>query len=450
MNSEQIYSYLPIPVQNFILNFESNKIYNRRYSPSFFNLLDEYNARTFNTHDEIVNFRNKRLSEFLGICSDINYHTEYSLKDSQDEIGQTLTKLPVLSKDDVKNNKEKLFNNKVLKSQIISAHTSGTTGSGLTFYTTQLAHQEQFAVWWRYRKWHELNMDNWCIYFGGRRIVPIKQLKPLFYRIVKPTKQIMFSGYHLNENNAISYITAMNEFKVEWIHGYPSILSSLASFMLELKLKLNYKVHCVTTGAENLLDFQKLKIEQAFGVVPIQHYGQAEAVANFSECPKGNMHVDEDFSHVEFIPVSGNKYKIVGTNFTNNAFPLLRYDTGDIAIITGITCNCGRPGRVVDRVDGRKEDNIVLKDGTVIGRLDHIFKDLENIKEAQIYQKEKGKIEVRIVKSKTFEERDEKLLLTSLKNYLRDIEIRLVYLTEIPKTKNNKLRFVISEIDNKA
>src|SRR3990172_4442535 len=320
MNIEQIYSHFPIYLQNRILTIEAQKIYDRRYSSSFFELLNKYSARTFFSYDKIVDYRNKRLSNFLNFCSGIKYYSKYALRNSHDNAEESLDKLPILSKDEVKLHKDEILNNEILKSQIMNAHTSGTTGSGLSFHQTKLAHQEQFTVWWRYRNWHGLNLDNWCLYFGGRRIVPIKQVNPPFYRIIKPAKQIMFSGYHLNEKNIRGYVDALNEFKVEWIHGYPSLLSTLASFMLELKLKLNYKVKWLTTGAENLLDFQKMKIEQAFGVIPIQHYGQAEAVANISECPKANMHVDEDFSYVEFIPIEKDKYKIIGSNFTNQAF----------------------------------------------------------------------------------------------------------------------------------
>ena len=145
------------------------------------------------------------------------------------------------------------------------------------------------------------------MYFGGRRIVPISQVKPPFYRTIEPTKQVMFSGYHLSEKNVHHYVSAMSAFGVDWIHGYPSILSNLSVLMLEAKLKLKCKIKWITTGAENLLDFQKVNIEKAFGVIPIQHYGQAEAVANISECPNRNLHVDEDFSYVEFIPLGQDK-----------------------------------------------------------------------------------------------------------------------------------------------
>lgn len=57
---------------------------------------------------------------------------------------------------------------------------------------------------------------------------------------------------------------------------------------------------------------------------------------------------------------------------------------------------------------GRLEDYFILKNGAKIGRLDHIFKDLIMVREAQIYQEYSGKIEMRIVKREEYSDKDEK------------------------------------------
>ena len=148
---------------------------------------------------------------------------------------------------------------------------------------------------------------------------------------------------------------------------------------------LGYHVRWVTVGGENLLKGQEEVMTRAFGIRPLQHYGLAEAVANISQCERGRLHVDEDFAAVEFLPEeSGQGHRIVGCNFTNLATPLLRYDTGDVVTIDEQGCGCGRPGRVVAAIDGRREDYVELGNGARVGRMDHVFKDMTNIREAQI------------------------------------------------------------------
>ena len=243
-------------------------------------------------------------------------------------------------------------------------------------------------------------------------------------------------------------MNALKESGATWVHGYPSILGLLARFMLEDNLDPGQAVQHITIGAESLLPQQRQVIEQAFGVKVRQHYGQAESVANISECEYGNLHVDEDYSIVEFLPIGDGQHRIIGTSLINPAFLFLRYDTGDIVTLQEGMCPCGRLGRLVKEIDGRKEDYVVLPNGAAVGRLDHIFKNLINIREAQIYQSQKGKIELRIVKGQCYTDRDEQELLKEThKRVGDDMEIIVRYVDAIERTSAGKLRFVVSELN---
>ena len=205
----------------------------------------------------------------------------------------------------------------------------------------------------------------------------------------------------------------------------------------------------MTTGAENLLPHQAAAIERAFGVRPTQHYGLAEGAANISQCERGSLHVDEDFAAVEFIPTGKDGlHRIVGTNLTNTATPLLRYDTQDLATLRdGSSCGCGRPGRVVERVDGRLEDYVVLRNGARIGRMDHIFKDMVRIQEAQIHQAAPGEMTIRVVRGAGYGDDDERALhRETLKRLGDDMDVRIEYVHSLPRSRTGKLRFVLSEI----
>ncbi len=159
--------------------------------------------------------------------------------------------------------------------------------------------------------------------------------------------------------------------------------------------------------------------------------------------------MDEDYAHIEFLHVDGDSYRIIGTNYTNYAFPLIRYDTGDVAELESEEkkCPCGIPGRLVKSIDGRKEDYVLTPDGRRIGRLDHIFKDMVNIKECQIFQEHVERVVFRIVRGKEYTEKDEKKLLYEARSRLgNQIEISIDYVEAIERTTQGKLRFVISKI----
>ncbi len=284
-------------------------------------------------------------------------------------------------------------------------------------------------------------------------MVPIQRNQPPFWRINRPGKQVMFSTYHLKPSNCRLYFEEIQRRNLKWLHGYPSALAVFAAYIQEEGLDTNRAIDIVTVGAESLLPQQTALIERVFQCAVRQHYGQAEGVANISECPNGKLHVDEDYSFVEFIPIDGvpDSFRMIGTNWTNDAFPLLRYDTGDLVKMTkDASCNCGRSGRVIDDIDGRKEDSVLLPNGVKIGRLDHIFKDLIHVKEAQFRQEEIGSVQICVVKGRGYDEaNEEKLLLSESRKRLgNDIAIEIQYVDSIERTRSGKLRFVVSNLTN--
>ena len=453
IDREQVYLLLPGFLQNLVVSFEGRRLINRRYDSAFEELFRELNERTFIPARELSFYRIKRLRHFLAAAGKVPYWQEKFSRHEVDirasDIMAELNKLPILSKKEVKANQDRITNRESGE-KTVSCHTSGTTGSGLVFPVTRGAEQEQWATWWRYRHWHGIDRNTWCGYFGGRSIVPLARKRPPYWRINHAGHQLMLSAYHLSENTAEAYIGALIEHGISWLHGYPSILALLAGFIRNKRITNLPPVKVITTGAESLLPNQRGLIREVFGAKVFQHYGQAEGAANLSECEYGRLHVDEDFSLVEFIPIPGenNACRIVGTNWTNSAFPLIRYDTGDIAALSNDECPCGRSGRLVDAVDGRKEDYLILPNGVRVGRLDHIFKDLVHILEAQIVQFEPGEAVFRIVKGAAYDDSGEekRVLVEARKRLGSEIAIKIEYTDHIARTSSGKLRFVISHV----
>ncbi|MCH9031970.1 MAG: phenylacetate--CoA ligase family protein [candidate division Zixibacteria bacterium] len=453
--AEKIYRNLPVWLHNAACSIEGWRINRRRYGNQYERIYAECAERAKLTREQLIQYRDKRLHKFVRHAYETTPYYRAKFREwniSPDDI-QTLGDMeliPILTKREVQKNQELFYSDRIKRSELIDAHTSGTTGSGLKFKITRSAEREQWAVWWRYRDAHGLTRESLCGVFSGRTIVAPEKERAPFWILNYPGRQIIFSGYHLNDTHLPRYIEKIKESEIKWLHGYPSHLALLASYMIANSVELANQITHVTTGAENLLEGQREIIERAFNVRVREHYGLAEGVANLSECACGEMHVDEDFSAVEFIEsdtVDG--FRIIGTNFSNLAFPLLRYDTGDIA--TGIkdepACSCGWGGRIVRSLDGRIEDYVVLSDGTRVGRMDHIFKDLTNIRAARIYQSIPGEIAIRIVKSDCYSKADEKKLLRELSDRLGDkARAELIYVDFLPPGRGGKGRLIESSL----
>lgn len=98
-------------------------------------------------------------------------------------------------------------------------------------------------------------------------------------------------------------------------------------------------------------------------------------------------------------------------------------------------------------IDGRQEDYVVLPSGAVIGRLDHIFKDMVAVREAQVYQPNRGRIVFRVVRGPNYTDADERYMISSARQRLGDeVELKIDYLNSIERTSSGKLRFVVSDV----
>jgi phenylacetate-CoA ligase len=451
MNLEAVYQRLPLALQEAACSLEGWRIHRQRHDARFYELLREYEDRARAPHEGIEALRNGRLFRFLHFCiREVPYYTAHVPRDllpaRPEESFSALAEWPILTKDEVKA-EQAAFRPRAVSEPVLAAHTSGTTGSGFRFEVTREALREQWAVWWRYRRSHGITLDSWCGYFGGRSVVPIRQNSAPYWRTNHPGRQLMFSGYHMGPRTLDAYLKELERRRPPWLHGYPTLLATLAAYILESGHSLSYQVRWITTGAENLLAAQRRQIEAAFGVHPRQHYGMAEGVANFSECEGGTLHVDEDYAAVEFVLHSAGVDRIIGTNFTNAAMPLVRYDLGDVVTRLQAVCHCGRPGRLVDAVDGRQEDYVVLPSGARVGRLDHVFKDLVTVREAQILQPSPDRLIVYVVPGQGHGPAEDERILQELKMRIGNgLEIRIQHVERIARTPGGKLRFVISEV----
>lgn len=443
MDKMQIYNALPVWAQNCACYYEGRKIVKTRYGNYFWEKLSEYEERSSWSYERKCEYRDSQLGKLILHA----YKTVPYYKRIIDESGKDpssfnyiddLKKLPILTKDNIKKEPMNFISSEYVDKKLVTSHTSGTTGNGFVFKVTQEALCEQWAVWWRYRRILGISFDDVCALFGGRSIVPIKQKKPPYYRYNRPCKQLYFSTYHMNEDSLKYYIDSIKKNDINWIHGYPSAINILADYMIQNGIKA--EIEFVTTGAENLLESQKDKMIRAFGNEPYQHYGLSEGTANFSENKEHIMMVDEDYAAVEFLDNGNGAKAIIGTNLTNFAMPFIRYNTGDICETKELD-----EGRIVTAIDGRKEDYLVLADGTKIGRLDHIFKDMVNVKEAQFVQRQPGEVKLRIVRGANFNDDDEKILKQEIFSRLKGIDLNIDYVDKIERTKSGKFRFVISE-----
>ena len=447
-----LYGHLPSRIQDVAVSIEGARVRRNRYGDPFPRLLEEYRSRDRWSADRIHEYQTMMLARTLELAAQTPFYgalfgrmgvSWHELLDRD-----AFARIPITTKE-LLHREPEAFRPRPLRKSDQVIRTSGTTGTSLALAISENVEAEQWAVWWRYREHHGLALGDWCAVFGSAPVVPQRERRR-FWRLNRGGHEYRFSVYHISAETAGSYARDLNRLRPRWIHGNPSAISLLGRYMIEQGLTLDDPPARVTVGSENMQPWQVSAITEAFGSVPVQHYGLAEPVANISECEHGSLHTDDDFSLVEYVPSDlHGAHRIVGTSFCNTATVLLRYDTGDLADPAATSaCACGRAGRIVRSIDGRSTDYITLPSGRRVASLATPFHSSSGLAEAQVYQTPAGDLVIRYVPGQGWSE----TVLQEIEEKLRgrigeDVGIRFEKVDQVQRSARGKIRLVVSDYE---
>jgi phenylacetate-CoA ligase len=454
---EQIYPRLPVFLQNAACWYYGKKEAQVRFGRVFEQRLRELTDSEKWSAGEIEACQNDRLRSLIRHAyENVPYYRERwkTLKIAPDDIQSRddLNKLPVLTKEEIRQNADRFVSQKTPGRELLSRHTSGTTGKALHFYMTADAVAFQWAVWWRHRMRFGASPGSWHANFTGQRVVPITQRTPPYWRWNRPMRQVLINMQSLTADKIASIMEMLNSQRLDFYCGYPSFIHMLAVNASDAGLRLSSPPRMIFTGAENMLDFQRRDIQAFTGATLSDHYGCTEACGNASRCPEFVYHEDFEFGILEGVErTPGDAARtIVCTGFACDAFPFIRYEVGDTAVWQDSKgCACGRNSTVLLRVEGRCDDYVVTPEGARIARLDYLFKDALNVTEAQIIQDRLGEITIRLVRRVTYSTKDELEIRRDIASWLSPaLAVRFEYVQEIPREHNGKFRAVLSRLQS--
>ena len=151
----------------------------------------------------------------------------------------------------------------------------------------------------------------------------------------------------------------------------PSYAAYLGESAKEMGITDQLKLKAGIFGAEAWTEEMRRDIEKALGLKAYDIYGLTEisgpGVSFECEAQTG-MHINEDHFIAEIINPEtgevlpdGEKGELVFTSITKEAFPLLRYRTRDICVLTREKCSCGRTHVKMSKPMGRSDDMLIIR-----------------------------------------------------------------------------------------
>ena len=456
-----VYRRLPISLQNASCGFYGWKQARARFGAEFEQAFDQLLSSEWATSCQVRSHQDRQVEELVAYAYQkvphyrrVMQRRNLTPKDIR-TVGD-LSKLPILTKEDLRAAPESFRAEGVSLKELEFRHTSGTTGKALQFYVHRRATPFQWAVWWRHRSRFGLRLGDHHANFTGKVIVPPEQRQPPYWRKAGPLHQTVVPMQHITPDKCAAIVDMLNAERFMFFSGYPSVIDALAGMALEQGLRLlpGSVPRVVVAGAENFLATQRRHINEWTGAVVTDQYGFTEACGNASPCLAGRYHEDYEFGVLECVPegqevAEGTNGRVVCTGFLSKEFPLIRYDIGDFAVWDEPEnhCPCGRKSRTIKAVDGRVDDYVVTPEGHRVMRFDYLFKDAVHVRECQVVQTKPGSVTFKIVRRDGYSTTDEATIVAMVREYISPtIDVDFEYVSELARSRSGKLRAVVSQL----
>ena len=175
----------------------------------------------------------------------------------------------------------------------------------------------------------------------------------------------------MSSGNTERQLQFMTDLEATILCCTPSYAQYLAESIEEAGLKDQIKLKAGIFGAEAWSEEMRHDIENRLGIKAYDIYGLTETSGPgvaFECCEQTGMHINEDHFIAEIINPEtgevlpeGEKGELVFTSITKEAFPLLRYRTRDICVLSRKPCSCGRTHVKMSKPMGRSDDMLIVK-----------------------------------------------------------------------------------------
>ena len=330
--------------------------------------------------------------------------------------------------------------------------TSGSSGDPFVFAKDKFCHALTWAEIQNRFGWYGIDFNSSLqARFYGIPLDKIGYYKERFKD--KLSNRYRFSIFDLSDTALANYLDLFKSKPFDYINGYTSAIVQFAKYLKDKGLILKTicpTLKCCVVTSEMLFPDDKKLLEQQFGVPVINEYGASELDLIAFQNPDDVWQVNSDTLFVEILneknqPVpNGEEGRVVITSLYNTAHPFIRYDLGDIGILSK-TSTLQKP--VLEKLVGRTNDMAILPSGTRAAGLTFyyitkaIIEDDGNVKEFIITQKTRSEFKIDFVGKSEISETKQQAIISEMKRYLEDgLIITFEKHDALKRSKSGKLK----------
>lgn len=435
-------------------------MYERVTGRRMYDHLDRIEREQFLPREEIETLQRERLRDILEhAAQNVPYYRDLFRKigflpGDVRSVGD-LAQLPVLERETIRDEQNRLIADTVDRSTLHSAATSGTTGTPIAVYFDRDAWMQATARHWRaHLAWG---------YKPGERILRLRrgpERETWKLRLHRSVRAIAARDYRiqielLGREGLARTAAEIRSWRPRFLHGFRSLLELMAAYLEHEGRRCNVPV--VISGGELLTGEGRKRLTDWLGLDVLEYYSSNETMGFGFECEAHRgIHLSTDAFVVEALvdgrPAQpGELAEIVVTTLTNRAMPLIRYRLGDTIVPVEGECPCGRGFPLINITHGRVVDIISTPDGRHLPP--NIFmrlfwsKGVGVVKQFQVVQESLERLRVRIVRMPDYSSESERVFLDEIQYWMGEgVEIEFEYVDDIPLSARGKSRITESAV----
>lgn len=321
--------------------------------------------------EEIVRIQNEKLvKQIRRVWDNVPYYRrkmeEKGVTPDDVKTIEDIKKLPFLSKADLRDAYPYGMLGKPLKDCVRIQSTSGTTGKRVVAFYTQ----------------HDIDIWEECcaraiVAAGGTNedVCQVAYGYGLFTGgpgLNGGSHKVGCLTVPTSSGNTERQIMFIMDLKATILCCTPSYAAYLGESMKEMGLKPeDIPLKAGIFGAEAWSEEMRRDIEKTLGIKAYDIYGLTEISGpgvSFECSEQRGMHINEDHFYAEVIDPDtgevlpeGSKGELVFTCLDKEAFPMIRYRTRDICVLTREKCSCGRTHVRMRKPQGRTDDMLIIR-----------------------------------------------------------------------------------------
>jgi phenylacetate-CoA ligase len=368
------------------------------------NLNDVRNISQYQEH-ELIQLQHKKLQIMLNhALQKSSYYKALTIHSHSTSTAiELLNQFPILTKKILREHFQQIV--AVTDKNLITYETSGSSGMA----TKVLLDKEEESIcrailiaWWE-----------WCGYSLGK---PIFQTGMTTKRgLIKSVKDFItrtqyMDAFHLSEETILRYLKKLPQTGF-YLGGYASSLYEIAK--VAHKYNLNISFEGAISWGDKMFDHYMQKIEHTFNTKVYENYGCNEGIMIGQKVDLPYFYVYTPNVYIEIVddnyhPVpNGQIGKVIATKLDGFVTPLVRYETGDLAIMLPKE-KYPEQRRfnfpLLEKVIGRDTDIVVTPEGNklIVHAFTGIFEFYQEIIQFRVIQSELSKITIEYIPDTAF------------------------------------------------